>query len=186
MGVMENNTVERPTHLLGEQEPTDEPKDRTKWIWLGVFLLLGAMVATLWIAGRTDPKVSMVRSKHILIQFNNNDPADRTRALDLAMSLRERLVRGERFESLAKEYSNDPGSSRRGGDLGYYPKDSFAEAFEKYVWTAPVGQLSEILETPHGFHLVIVEDRYLTKEDEYEMQLDERARKELEKTPTKP
>jgi len=168
----------------------EEPRDRTKWIWLGVGLLVAAMGAALWVAGRPDPKVSLVRAKHILIQFDKNDPADRTRALNLASDLRERLLRGERFESLAKEYSNDDTSSRRGGDLGYFPKGSFAEEFEKYVWSAPVGQVSDIIETSYGFHLVVVVDRHLADWDRYDMELDERARQELEQNkasaPAKP
>lgn len=181
MGAMETNNSDKPAVKFDSDAAAEEPKDRTKWIWLGVVGLVIAMVALLWVLGRPDPKISMARARHILVQFDKSDPADRNRALNLCTDLRERLLRGERFETLAREFSNDPGSSRRGGDLGYYPKGTFAAEFEKYVWTAPEGQLSDIVETSHGFHLIIVVDRHLTAADRYDMELDERARQELDK-----
>lgn len=158
----------------------EEPKDYTKRIWVGVVVLVSIMVAALWYIGRPNPNISMVRAKHILIAFSANDAADRARALDLISEIRERLLKGERFETLARRYSDDPGSRARGGDLNFLPKGSFAAEFEQYVWSAPIGQLSDIVATSFGFHLIVVTDRHLTDADRYEMELDERAREALE------
>lgn len=164
----------------------EEPRDRTRYIWIGVAVLFCIMVGALWYIGRPDPKVSTVRARHILIQFVKNDATDRARALELISSLRERIVRGASFSSVAREYSNDPGSAARGGDLGYYPKGTFEPEFEEYVWNAPIGELSEVIETTHGFHLIRVEHRHLSKADEYEQELEQRAREELERRNASP
>ena len=117
--------------------------------------------------------------QHILVTFDAADPADRARALDLISDLRERILKGERFETLARRYSDDPVSRARGGDLNYYPKGTFAPEFEEYVWNAPIGQLSDVVETSFGFHLIVATDRHLTDADRYEMELDQRARDAL-------
>jgi len=166
--------------IYKEEKPAEEPRDWTKYIWGGVIFLFVLMVIFIWLAGQVKPKTSYVRVKHILIKFNPNDAADRQRAFQLATDLKEQIMQGESFEKLAKEYSNDPASARRGGDLGYYGKNSFEPSFEDYVWSAPIGQLSDIIETKYGFHLVIVTDRYLTDVDRYELELDEKARKSVQ------
>ncbi|HOV31796.1 MAG TPA: peptidylprolyl isomerase [Candidatus Hydrogenedens sp.] len=167
--------------IYKEDKQSEEPHDWTKYIWGGIVGLFILMVIFIWLAGQVKPKTSYVRVKHILIKFNPNDAADRQRALQLATELKERIMQGESFEKLAKEYSNDPASARRGGDLGYYGKNEFEPNFEEYVWSAPIGQLSDIIETKYGFHLVIVTDRYLTDVDRYELELDEKARKSAQK-----
>lgn len=71
-----------------------------------------------------------------------------------ALEIRRRLVDGERFAKLAAELSEDPGSARAGGDLGFFPKGSMEPALERVVFGLPLGQLSEPVRTPYGWHLV--------------------------------
>lgn len=153
----------------------DEPKDRTKWIWLGVVVLFVGAIGVLWVANRTRGDQTQVRAKHILIKCNKDDLVDRSRALELVTELKKRIAGGENFNSLAKQFSNDDGSASRGGDLGYYPRHTFEPEFEKYVWAAPLGQLSDIIQTSSGFHLVIVTDRHISPADAYEMELEQKA-----------
>jgi parvulin-like peptidyl-prolyl isomerase len=159
-----------------ESDPLEEPKDRTKLMWLGVLALLAGVIIVLWVANQKRADISEVRAKHILIKCRKDDPVDRTRALELITDLRTRLRNGESFSKLAKEFSNDETSAARGGDLGYYPKGSFEPAFEEYVWNGPIGVLSDIIQTAYGFHLVIVLDRHQSKADAYEMELERKAR----------
>ncbi len=165
--------------MTSELAGNEETRDWTKYVWVGIAVLFVGMVGLLWISGRPDPSVSKVRAKHILVKFDANDPTDRSRALELVTDLRERLLNGTNFASLAREYSDDPGSSARGGDLGFYEKGAFAEGFEQHVWKAPLNELSDVVPSVHGFHLIVVTDRYLSEADEYEMELDRRAREEL-------
>ncbi|MCX8064625.1 MAG: peptidylprolyl isomerase [Candidatus Hydrogenedentes bacterium] len=178
---MENGKTDKSKSVLKhlyEDLPSDkEPFDWTKYIWGGIILLIVVMLLFIWLSGQFKPRTSYVRAKHILIKFNPADPADRQRALKSITELREKILKGESFEKIAREYSNDSATARRGGDLGYYGRNSFDPAFEAYVWSAPIGQLSDVVETRYGFHLIIVVDRYLTEVDRYELELDEKARK---------
>jgi len=126
---------------------------------------------------------SRVRVKHILIAFDNSDPTDRARALELITDLRDRLEKGASFSNLARQYSNDEYSSARGGDLGFHKKGSFEGAFEDYVWKGPIGELSDIVQTNFGFHLVVVTERHISQPDLYEMELERKALEEQQRAP---
>lgn len=162
------------------EKPAEEYRDRTKLIWAGVLCAFAAMIIAMWFMQKPRAQVSSVRARHILVTYSGADAADRMRALERVTDIRERLLKGESFDRLAREYSEDPASSRRGGDLGWAPKGSFAKAFEEYCWTAPVGELSDIVQTEYGFHLIRVDDRHLTAAEQYEAELDRKAW-ELEK-----
>lgn len=162
-------------------ETDTEPKDRTRQVWLGISGLFVLMIIGLWWTGRPDTTSSTVRAQHLLIKFDKADPVDRQRALEQISELRERIQNGESFAKLAQDYSNDPFSAARGGDLGYSDRGAYEDTFERYVWSAPVGELSEIVTTSYGFHLIQVMDRYISEAEQYENYLDDRAREELRK-----
>jgi len=170
--------------MTSEFEAAAEPKDRTKLIWLGVAILFAAMIVGLWMAGRPAARQSTVRAKHILIRFDASDPTDRARALERITELRQRIENGESFAKLAQEFSDEPASARRGGLLADQPKGNFAAEFEQYVWSAPIGELSEPIQTEFGFHLIVVVERHISDVDRYEMELDRRAREALEEAPS--
>ena len=72
------------------------------------------------------------------------------------LDLRERVIRGEKFATLARIYSEDPGSSRRGGELGMASKSIFWPAFSDAAMALRPGVISQIVETPDGFHIIEV------------------------------
>ena len=72
------------------------------------------------------------------------------------LSLRERVINGEKFATLARLYSEDPGSSRRGGELGMASKSIFWPAFSDAAMALRPGVISQIVETPDGFHIIEV------------------------------
>ena len=72
------------------------------------------------------------------------------------LSLRERIMNGEKFATLARIYSEDPGSSRRGGELGLASKSIFWPAFSDAAMALRPGTISQIVETPDGFHIIEV------------------------------
>ncbi|MBQ9652866.1 MAG: peptidylprolyl isomerase [Bacteroidales bacterium] len=72
------------------------------------------------------------------------------------LSLRERIMNGERFATLARIYSEDPGSARRGGELGMASKSIFWPAFSDAAMALRPGVISQIVETPDGFHIIEV------------------------------
>jgi len=74
-------------------------------------------------------------------------------------SIRERFIDGESFEDLAKEFSEDPGTSSNGGDLGWSGKGRYAPEFEATMLLTPVGETSEVFETQFGYHFLQVIDK---------------------------
>ena len=72
------------------------------------------------------------------------------------LALRERIINGEKFSTLARLYSEDPGSARKGGELGMASKDIFWPAFSDAAMALKPGIISQIVETPDGFHIIEV------------------------------
>ena len=72
------------------------------------------------------------------------------------LSLRERVINGERFATLARIYSEAPGSARRGGELGMASKSIFWPAFSDAAMALRPGVISQIVETPDGYHIIEV------------------------------
>jgi len=72
------------------------------------------------------------------------------------LAIRERIINGEKFSTLARIYSQDPGSARKGGELGMASKSIFWPAFSDAAMSLKPGIVSQIVETPDGFHIIEV------------------------------
>jgi len=75
------------------------------------------------------------------------------------LAIRERILNGEKFATLARLYSEDPGSARKGGELGMASKSIFWPVFSDAAMALKPGIISQIVETPDGFHLIEVLDK---------------------------
>ena len=85
---------------------------------------------------------------------------ERAKALQQIIDLRKRIIEGgESFEDLAKIYSDDPGSAARGGDLGYAERGVYVQEFEATAFGLEDGEISEPVESIHGFHIIKMIDR---------------------------
>ncbi|MFN2395647.1 MAG: peptidylprolyl isomerase [Bacteroidales bacterium] len=73
--------------------------------------------------------------------------------------LRERILQGESFNTLAILYSEDPGSARRGGELGFYGRGELYPEFEATAFGLRPGEVSEVIETQAGFHIMQMIER---------------------------
>ena len=80
--------------------------------------------------------------------------AVKKRALDTLA----RIKKGEPFSRLAQTLSEDPGTAQSGGDLGWFKKGSLDSTFEVAAFKVPVGQVSGVVQTPFGYHLIKVEE----------------------------
>jgi peptidyl-prolyl cis-trans isomerase SurA len=103
--------------------------------------------------------------------------------------IRSRIVNGEDFSDLAKEYSEDPGSASLGGELGWLGKDVLAPEFEQVMIEIEVGKISPIFETQFGFHFLEVLDtrsydmtRDLIEDRAYQILYGRKYDEELENT----
>ena len=101
-----------------------------------------------------------VRAMHILIKADANaTPADTLKAYNKTMAIRERLMKGEDFASLAKAVSEDPSAKDNGGDLGYFTAFQMVYPFEKAAYDTKVGEVSMPVRTRYGYHLIKVVDK---------------------------
>ncbi|WP_095128887.1 SurA N-terminal domain-containing protein [Pseudomonas sp. Irchel s3h14] len=92
------------------------------------------------------------RAAHILIEVN--DKATEAQAKVKIEEIQARLAKGEKFEALAKEFSQDPGSANNGGDLGYAGPGVYDPAFETALYALAKDQVSAPVRTDFGFHLI--------------------------------
>ena len=115
--------------------------------------------------------------------------AVRERLLDF----RNRILNGEKFSTLATLYSQDPESVMRGGELGMAPKSIFWPAFSDAAAALKPGQISQIVETPDGFHIIqmvekdgdMINVRHILLKPEYTSKDRDKAFKELDSIRTK-
>ena len=100
------------------------------------------------------------RASHILILAAPKAPdADRAAARALAeKALAEVNANPSQFAAIAKKYSQDPGSAATGGDLGYFGRGAMTPAFENAVFSLKPDQVSGIVETEFGFHIIRLTD----------------------------
>jgi peptidyl-prolyl cis-trans isomerase D len=92
------------------------------------------------------------RAAHILIEVN--DKVNEAQAKAKIDEVQQRLAKGESFEALAKEFSQDPGSAANGGDLGYAGPGVYDPTFEKALYALNKDQVSTPVRTDFGWHLI--------------------------------
>ncbi len=80
-------------------------------------------------------------------------------ALKKAKKIRKRILRGADFSKMAQEYTDDPGSAATGGNLGVVDWGQFVPEFEEAVTQLELGELSEPVRTPFGYHIIQLIDR---------------------------
>jgi len=98
------------------------------------------------------------RVRHILVRLAQDaDEAVVQKARAEAQALRERILGGEDFSTVAEKESDDPGSARSGGDLGYFARGVMDAAFEEAAFSLPEAELSELVRSAFGFHLIRVD-----------------------------
>jgi len=109
------------------------------------------------VAKITESQRTAVKASHILIP---SDPANggEEAALKTATELYDRLVKGEDFGKLAREYSKDPGSAANGGDLGWFGRQRMVKEFEDACFSGAVNQIQKPVKTSYGYHIIKVTD----------------------------
>jgi len=85
-------------------------------------------------------------------------PLSKEEARKKAQSILERVRKGENFVKLAEENSDEPGAKQSGGDLGYFSHGQMVSAFDKAAFSMKTGEISDLVETEFGYHIIKVED----------------------------
>lgn len=100
-----------------------------------------------------------VQASHIMIPLGKT-PSEDARQIATLDSIRDLILAGKAdFGEMADKYSTDPTAKRNHGLQGYVTAGTFPYTFEDAVYQTPVGQISEVVRTPFGFHIVKVSDR---------------------------
>ena len=106
--------------------------------------------------------IPMVNSKYEIAHLVKNPPITLEQKLevkDKLYKMRKRILNGERFSTLALLYSEDPGSAKKGGELGFTGRGEFAPEFEAAAFNLRDGEISEVVETEFGFHIIQMIER---------------------------
>jgi len=133
-----------------------------------------------------------VRASHILIAANPEELKGKIAAEPLNKGLskkeiedkvnKELAIRKEKsekimadvkknpadFEKIARSVSEDPGTAKKGGDLGFFAKNEMVEPFSKVAFNQKANTLSELVQTPYGYHIILVKDRMKAGQEPYE------------------
>ncbi|MCK9205848.1 MAG: peptidylprolyl isomerase [Salinivirgaceae bacterium] len=101
-----------------------------------------------------------IRASHILIKCGEDAlPADTLAAWNEISKIRKRALKGEDFGQLVVSNSQDPSAERNKGDLGYFTAFSMVYPFESGAYNTPVGEISEIVRSKFGYHIIKVVDK---------------------------
>ena len=105
---------------------------------------------------QAEGQIPQKKVRHILIKPNEIRTDEEAR--ELAEKLRTEIEAGEDFATVAKRYSDDPGSALSGGDLGWNRTGVFVPRFEEELQRAKLNELSHVFKTEHGYHILEVTD----------------------------
>jgi peptidyl-prolyl cis-trans isomerase C len=101
-----------------------------------------------------------VRARHVLLQLGPDASPEARDSLEAQIEdIRARAAAGEDFAGLAAEYSQDPGSAQRGGDLGFFTRDAMVPAFGEAAFALQPGEVSPVVRTDFGYHVIKLEER---------------------------
>ncbi|HVY46819.1 MAG TPA: peptidylprolyl isomerase [Minicystis sp.] len=109
---------------------------------------------------RIESQPKEVGAKHILIMHNESKskPETVTRTKAQARQRAEEVLRklraGADFDEMVKEYTDEPGGAERHGDLGVFDRTAMVRAFTEAAFALQKGQISGIVETPFGYHII--------------------------------
>ncbi|MGM7700150.1 peptidylprolyl isomerase [Pseudalkalibacillus sp. Hm43] len=122
-------------------------------------------------------KVEEVEARHILVKDEKT-----------AKEVKQKLEDGGDFAKLAKEYSTDPGSKEKGGELGTFGRGQMVPEFEQAAFTLEPGKISEPVKSQHGFHIIEVLDQKTQSFEDAEYQikktlLQQKAQEQAQKNP---
>ncbi len=106
--------------------------------------------------------IPMINTEYEIAQIVKKPPIsidEKLKVKERLFDLRKRILDGERFSTLAVLYSEDPGSARKGGELGFYGRGELYPEFEAVAFNLKDGEISEIVETEAGFHIIQMIER---------------------------
>ncbi|HEY0787368.1 MAG TPA: peptidylprolyl isomerase [Thermoanaerobaculia bacterium] len=129
-------------------------------------------------------QMEQAKARHILIAFEGSPAAPPTGALKeedakkKAEEIRAKIAGGADFAELAKTESNDPGSGARGGDLGQFSRGQMVPEFDQAVFAAKAGELTPVVRTQFGYHVIQVQEKGVKPFEEVREQIETELRQQ--------
>ncbi|MBH0154849.1 peptidylprolyl isomerase [Fictibacillus sp. 5RED26] len=111
-----------------------------------------------------------VKASHILVEDEKT-----------AKEVQKKLNEGGDFAKLAEEYSKDPGSKSKGGDLGFFGKGAMVPEFDKVAFTLEKGKTSELVKSDYGYHIIKVTDKRENKFEDKKEQIEQELKQQKAK-----
>jgi parvulin-like peptidyl-prolyl isomerase len=97
--------------------------------------------------------------RHILLLTGNKSESEKAAQRQKMESIRQQALKGDDFAELAKKYTEDPGSKGNGGLYENFERGSMVKPFDDASFSLPIGEISDIIETQYGYHILKVIDR---------------------------
>ena len=109
-----------------------------------------------------EDSIPMIKTEYIIAEIVKNPPIsieEKIRVKDELNDIRKRILDGSSFSTLAIMYSQDPGSAKKGGELGFYGRGQLYPEFEAVAFKLKEGEISNVLETEAGYHIIQLIER---------------------------
>lgn len=109
-----------------------------------------------------------------------SDEQAQNKAQKLAEDIRAKIAQGAEFSQLAKKHSADPGSAQNGGELGWFGRGQMVPEFEEAAFSLEPGQVSDVIESDYGYHIIKVEDKRSKLPEDFEKKTEQYRQQKLQ------